>query len=137
MGRGGAFCFHHLWAALKRPILNKVNVIVIDLVWVTCLLQSITDCFIRSCKIIKNLILYLDSGSHGDCSAKVFGSHKRCYHNEWPLTNRYFKCFNIQEWWKKNHAIYHNNEETSLKNKEAKPVQPVQVVMIWQFCVLI
>ena len=43
-----------------------VHVIVIDLVWVTCLLQSIRDCFRTSFKIIKKLLLHLNIGGHGD-----------------------------------------------------------------------
>ena len=63
----------------------------IDLVWVTCLLQIITDCFRKSGKIIKKLLLHVDIGGHGDCSAKLFRDHKRCYDGQWPLTGHYFK----------------------------------------------
>ena len=66
-------------------------VIIIDLVWVTCLLQSITYCFRRSCKIIKKLLLQLDIDSHGDCSTKLFGSCKCCYNDQWLLNGRYFQ----------------------------------------------
>ena len=46
---------------------------------VTCLLQSITYCFKRSCKEIKKLLLQLDIGGPGDHSAKLFVGHKYCY----------------------------------------------------------
>ena len=59
-------------------------VIVIDLVWVTCLLQCITDCFMRSWKVIKKLLLYLDMGGHGDHSTKLFSHHKHFYIVDWP-----------------------------------------------------
>ena len=76
------------------------NAIVIDLAWVTCLLQSITDCCRRSCKITNNSLLDLDIGSHGDCSEKLFGSHKYCCDSQWPLTSSYFK-FGAMKWRKK------------------------------------
>ena len=54
------------------------NVIVIDLIWVACLLQSVTDCFRRSCKITKKSLLHLDISNHGYSSMKLFGSHNCC-----------------------------------------------------------
>ena len=73
------------------------NVIIIDLIWVTRLLQSITGCF-RSCKIIKKLLLHLDIGSHDDHSTKLFVGHKRCNNSQWLLTGRYFKCCYMYLW---------------------------------------
>ena len=70
------------------------NVIFIDLVWVTFLLQSITDCFRRSCKTIKKSLLHLDIGGHGGRSTMLFCGHRRCYDCQWPLTGRYFKLWN-------------------------------------------
>ena len=59
------------------------------IVWATCILQSITGCFRRSCKTISKLLWNLDIGSHGDCLVKLFGSHKCCYDSQltvvWPL----------------------------------------------------
>ena len=37
------------------------------------------------------LLLHLGTGSHGDSSMKLFGSHKLCYDGQWPLTGHYFK----------------------------------------------
>ena len=41
------------------------------------------------------MLLYLDTGGHGDCSIKLFGSHKGFYDSQWPLTDRYFKSWKI------------------------------------------
>ena len=54
-----------------------------------------TGCF-RSCKIIEKLLLHLDIGGHGDCSTKLFGSHKLCYYGQLPLTDHYFKRCNTK-----------------------------------------
>ena len=37
---------------------------------------------------------FLGIGGHGDCSAKLFGSHKHCCDSQWPLTGCYFKHWN-------------------------------------------
>ena len=73
------------------------NVIVIDLIWVACLLQSVTDCFRRSCKITKKSLLHLDISNHGYSSMKLFGSHNCCYNGQQLLNSLYFKhCFNVK-----------------------------------------
>ena len=38
------------------------------------------------------MLLYLFSRGHADCLARLFGSHKRFYDGQWPLTCCYFKC---------------------------------------------
>ena len=37
------------------------------------------------------MLLHLGIGSHGDCSTKLFGSHKYYCDGQWPLTSYYFK----------------------------------------------
>ena len=56
------------------------------------------DCFRKNCrgiKLNKRCQLYLGSGGHGDCLARVFGGHKGFYNSQWPLTGHYFKCYYV------------------------------------------
>ena len=63
---------------------------------VTCLLQSITDCF-RCCKIIKKSLLHLDIGGHGDRSMKLFGSQECFYDGQSPFSFKKGKTRTMSE----------------------------------------
>ena len=85
--------FLHLYYCCHLSIptcLFHINVV--DLVWVTCLLQNASDCCRRSCKVTKKLLLHVDLGSHGDHLVKFFSCHKCCYNGQWLLTSHYFNC---------------------------------------------
>ena len=67
-------------------------------------------------------------------ATKILGQRKPFYRKKIPEssctrkeTGETRQPCNIQEQRQKNHAIYQNNKQTSLENKELEPVQPVQM----------
>ena len=65
-------------------------------------------------------------------ATKIMGQSKAFYRQRVPVSSCVRKetvnidiLNNIWEWSQKNHAIYQNNEYTSLVKKEVEPVEPV------------
>ena len=91
------------------------NIPIADLGCLTCLLQSmvkiIQEEISKESKLVKAL-LHSGIGGHCDRWIKLSGDLKRCYNNQWPLNNRYFKCCIYVIY------IYNQKNQKNQKNSE-------------------